>query len=60
MIVWWVFFRWDIKDFGSKNNLPDGIKVPVRELLVSSPATALLYNIALGWLPLLALRFPRL
>lgn len=52
-----VFFRWDFKDLGSKNNMPDGVKVPVRELLVSIPAVALLYNLGPGYFPLLALRF---
>lgn len=54
------FFRQVAKDLGSKNNLPDGTEVPVREFLISSPATALLYNLGPGWLPLLALRFPHL
>lgn len=52
------FFRWDAKDLGSKNTLPDGMEVLVRELLISSPATASLYKLGPGWLPLQALRFP--
>lgn len=32
------FFRGDGKDLGSKNSLLGGMEVPVRELLISSPA----------------------